>query len=231
MLLRPVVQDTLLATAAYVAGPAEVAYFAQASVVYQRLLGRMPVILPRASFTLVDAHAVRLLRKYGLEFPILEGPQALRKKMERDFSRKRSRGSLKRAKKNYARCWRICASRLPTLDPTLSGSLDTAEGKMLYQFTNLQGKVGTCARVSLVGAGRALERVTGAAVSERGNCRTLAVPAADAGIVRSQLLDELTRRISPAEPSTRFFILKLARICLTGGDQRSLSLLLLDVPC
>ena len=82
-LLRPVVQDSLLSTAAYVAGPAEVAYFAQASVYYAALLGRMPVILPRASFTLVNAHTVRLLRKYDLQFSdLLRGPAGLREKME-----------------------------------------------------------------------------------------------------------------------------------------------------
>ena len=80
VLLRPIIQDTLLATSAYVAGPAEVAYFAQASVVYQQLQVRMPVIIPRASFTLLDAHAVRLLRKYGLEFSTLERTSKLARK-------------------------------------------------------------------------------------------------------------------------------------------------------
>ncbi len=63
-LFRPVVQDYLLPTAAYIAGPAEIAYFAQSEVVYRHLLGRMPVLLPRAGFTLVDAKATKLLRKY-----------------------------------------------------------------------------------------------------------------------------------------------------------------------
>jgi len=43
-----VVQDYLLPTAAYIAGPAEISYFAQSQVVYRHLLGRMPVVLPRA---------------------------------------------------------------------------------------------------------------------------------------------------------------------------------------
>ena len=41
VLLRPVVQDYLLPTLAYTGGSAEVAYFAQAAVVYQALLGRI----------------------------------------------------------------------------------------------------------------------------------------------------------------------------------------------
>src|SRR6185295_3224751 len=60
-LLRPVWQDYLLPTVAYVGGPAELAYFAQSQVLYSRLLGRMPVVTPRASFTLLDARAGKLL--------------------------------------------------------------------------------------------------------------------------------------------------------------------------
>jgi uncharacterized protein YllA (UPF0747 family) len=56
-LFRPVVQDYLLPTAAYLGGPAEIAYFAQSSVIYEHVLGRMPVILPRAGFTILDAKA------------------------------------------------------------------------------------------------------------------------------------------------------------------------------
>ena len=40
VLLRPVVQDYLLPTVVYFGGPAEIAYFAQAAVVYEQLLGR-----------------------------------------------------------------------------------------------------------------------------------------------------------------------------------------------
>ena len=80
VLLRPIVQDTLLPTAAYVAGPAEIAYSSrQASVVYHQLLGRMPVIMPRASITLVEPGVARLLRKYKLEFTdVLRGSRYVR---------------------------------------------------------------------------------------------------------------------------------------------------------
>ena len=66
-LLRPVMQDYLLPTVAYVGGPAEVAYMAQAQVLYQELLGRMPVIVPRNGFTLLDHRGVKLLSRYHLQ--------------------------------------------------------------------------------------------------------------------------------------------------------------------
>src|ERR1700754_4486025 len=54
-LLRPVMQEYTVPTGTYVAGPGEIAYFAQSAVLYQRLLGRMPVITARGGFTLIDS--------------------------------------------------------------------------------------------------------------------------------------------------------------------------------
>ncbi len=65
-LLRPVIQDYLLPTAAYVGGPAELAYLAQSQVLYQKLLGRQPVAFPRAGFTLTDERSAKWMAKYKL---------------------------------------------------------------------------------------------------------------------------------------------------------------------
>ncbi len=56
---------------------------AQAQVVYDKILGRMPAILPRASFTIVEPPVARFLSQYGLDMrDLLAGPQHLRAKME-----------------------------------------------------------------------------------------------------------------------------------------------------
>jgi bacillithiol biosynthesis cysteine-adding enzyme BshC len=68
-LLRPLVQDYLLPTAVFVGGPAELAYLAQSAVLYDLLHGRMPVVMPRAGFTLLDARAAKLLQRYELDVP------------------------------------------------------------------------------------------------------------------------------------------------------------------
>ncbi len=74
-LLRPVMQDYLLPTISYVGGPSEIAYMAQAEVLYTKLLGRMPVIYPRNSYTLLDAKTSKLLRRYHLRVPDLLGAE------------------------------------------------------------------------------------------------------------------------------------------------------------
>src|SRR5665213_1661041 len=103
----------------------------------------MPVILPRATFTLLDSHALKVLRKYGLEFSdVLEGPQALRSKMERDLLPRALARRFENSEKRLRKMLADLRQPVANLDPTLAGSLDTAEGKMIYQFTNLRGKVG-----------------------------------------------------------------------------------------
>jgi bacillithiol biosynthesis cysteine-adding enzyme BshC len=62
-LLRPVFQDTILPTAAYVGGPAEIAYFAQSAVLYEAILGRLTPVLPRFSATLVEPAIAAVMAK------------------------------------------------------------------------------------------------------------------------------------------------------------------------
>ncbi|HEX4156064.1 MAG TPA: bacillithiol biosynthesis cysteine-adding enzyme BshC [Acidobacteriaceae bacterium] len=68
-LLRPVFQDAILPTAAYVAGPAEIAYFAQSGVVYERVLGRVTPVLPRLSATLVEPAVAKVMAQHEVELP------------------------------------------------------------------------------------------------------------------------------------------------------------------
>jgi bacillithiol biosynthesis cysteine-adding enzyme BshC len=70
-LLRPVFQDTILPTAAYVGGPAEIAYFAQSGVVYERILGRVTPVLPRLSATLVEPAVAKVMAQHEVELPQL----------------------------------------------------------------------------------------------------------------------------------------------------------------
>jgi bacillithiol biosynthesis cysteine-adding enzyme BshC len=143
VLLRPVVQDTLLPTAAYIGGPAEIAYMAQAQVVYKHLLGRMPAILPRASFTLVEPPIARLLKKYGLDFrDVMRGRQHLRGRMEMKSLPRALAGRFAADEKALRRLLQTYRKPLGHLDRTLTGALDSTERKILHQFLKLKGKAG-----------------------------------------------------------------------------------------
>jgi bacillithiol biosynthesis cysteine-adding enzyme BshC len=74
-LLRPIVQDTLFPTAAYVGGPAEVSYFAQTAALYDLFGLPVPLVAPRARFRIVDARTEERLRRLGLTAAEAEGPR------------------------------------------------------------------------------------------------------------------------------------------------------------
>jgi bacillithiol biosynthesis cysteine-adding enzyme BshC len=66
-LLRPIVQDTLLPTVAYVGGPGEINYFAQLGPLYSHFGLVPPLLVPRARFRCMDARTRRRLGQLGLK--------------------------------------------------------------------------------------------------------------------------------------------------------------------
>ena len=66
VVLRCVVQQALFPVAAYVAGPGEVAYWAQFKRVFEWLGQPMPVVYPRASAALGSTKVWRLLARYNM---------------------------------------------------------------------------------------------------------------------------------------------------------------------
>jgi bacillithiol biosynthesis cysteine-adding enzyme BshC len=145
-LFRSVVQDYLLPTTAYVAGPAEISYFAQSEVVYRQLLGRMPVMLPRAGFTLVDAKAAKLLRKYNLTVgDVWAGSQDLRHKMEGASVPKSLSKSFERNQKQIQKMLAQLGKHIAKLDPTLKGTVERTRKRIEFHIEKLRRKAGKAA--------------------------------------------------------------------------------------
>jgi bacillithiol synthase len=138
-LLRPVLQDYLLPTAAYVGGPAELAYLAQSRVLYDKLLGRQPVAFPRAGFTLLDERAAKRMRRYGLEMTSLfTDDQALQARMAAQLVPAELRDRLAGTQEIVASALNALSSDLGRFDVSLNGALSTSRRKIEYQI----GKIG-----------------------------------------------------------------------------------------
>lgn len=141
VLLRPVVQDYLLPTLAYVGGPAEVAYFAQASVVYEELLGRVTPVVPRLAVTLIEPRVKRLLERYRLR--VAEAFQSPDRVLEA-LSRHSLPGELDvqfdAAKESLEKSLDGVTAALAGVDPTLVAAADKARSKMSYQLERLRGR-------------------------------------------------------------------------------------------
>ncbi|MEO0932717.1 MAG: bacillithiol biosynthesis BshC, partial [Cyanobacteria bacterium J06641_2] len=64
-LLRPLYQDTVLPTIAYVAGPTEQKYFKQLPEIYKWASIPIPEVVARPSFTVIDSGTVNILNQAG----------------------------------------------------------------------------------------------------------------------------------------------------------------------
>jgi uncharacterized protein YllA (UPF0747 family) len=138
VLLRPAMQDTIFPTAAYVGGPAEVAYYAQAAAVYEALQRPVPPVFPRISATFVEPRVARAQKKYEVQFQdVLRGRDVIRRKAVASvqgvevFDNMRDRISADLESLRPA---------LNVVDPTLVGALDTSRQKILHQIETLRTK-------------------------------------------------------------------------------------------
>jgi len=142
-LFRPVMQDFLLPTVAYFGGPAEIAYFAQSEVLYKKLLGCMPVLLPRADFTLVDPKAERILKKYDLDVEdVWSGSQELRNRMYNSAVPKKLAREFDDNLRHIEKSFRKLHKAIAKVDPTIQGTIARAEKRINYQIENLRHKTG-----------------------------------------------------------------------------------------
>jgi len=141
VLLRPIVQDYLLPTVAYFGGAAEVAYFAQVGVVYEKLLGRVTPVLPRFSATVVDGRMQRLLQQYQLGVPdLFHGTEQLREKLAARSLPAGMQHELSAAKDTLQEIISRLREHLRTLDPTLVDATERSGRKMQYQLSKIAAK-------------------------------------------------------------------------------------------
>jgi bacillithiol biosynthesis cysteine-adding enzyme BshC len=140
--LRPILQDHLLPTVAYVGGPGEISYYAQMKEFYGQFDLEMPMIWPRMSGTLIDSPVQRVLEKLPFE---IEQYQQRIEDLESAYVEQAETIDIE----SVFGSWKKEAEEISTpyvqqvsgVDPTL----ENAAGKAIQTFANeldrLKGKV------------------------------------------------------------------------------------------
>jgi bacillithiol synthase len=140
-LLRPVLQDYLLPTAAYVGGPAELAYLAQSRVLYDRLLGRAPVAVSRSGFTLVDEKAHGLLDRLNLMVPdTFVGEETLRDRIASSLIPPALDQTFQETQRTFDAMLQRLRGELAGFDPTLGAAMEKSRAKIMHQVSKNRGK-------------------------------------------------------------------------------------------
>ncbi|MPZ20847.1 MAG: bacillithiol biosynthesis cysteine-adding enzyme BshC [Luteitalea sp.] len=157
--LRPLVQDTLLPTAAYIGGPAEVAYFAQLEPLY-RLFGRSPTpIVPRASFTVLEHSDEKTLRTFQLEFAdIVRGFETLWPEVvARQFAGETWR-MLDGAERDLEEQWQTIDAQVEMEEPSLKASVSRCRNAMRRELAKLRSAYVSAQRARQAAAAERLQR-------------------------------------------------------------------------
>ena len=142
VLLRPIYQDALLPTVAYVGGQAEIAYFGQLKGAYQAFGLPMPVIYPRKSLTVLEKSIGRILEKYGLTIPdTWKEPDALVAGVAAQKVPDALENALRRGRADLEADFGSLKAEATAFDPGLERSFDLARGKIGRQWEFLEEKV------------------------------------------------------------------------------------------
>lgn len=142
VLLRPVVESAVFPTLSYVAGPGEIAYFAQLRDFFEAFSIGMPVVHPRLGATVVESKIRKVLDKFGMEPEALARPfhevagEIAREEVPEDI--RRALGSLRGS---LGKGVGELESAVKGLDPTLKGPAQHVRSQAFAALDEVERKV------------------------------------------------------------------------------------------
>ena len=142
VLLRPIVQDALFPTVAYVAGPSELAYLGQLQQIYASFDIPMPIMYPRATVTVVDRSTIKFLNRYAVSFEELQahGDAVLNRLLEAQLPSSVNE-AVSAAEAAINEQLKTIEAEVPVIDPTLAGVVQTTRGRMERDLLSLKAKI------------------------------------------------------------------------------------------
>lgn len=140
--MRPIIQDKLLPTLGYVAGPGELAYYGQMKNLYQEFDLQMPPVFPRFCGTLVESAIARIVEK--LPFKICEYEKRI-EDLESEFLEQTDTVDIEKVfgqwKKKLEDAAEDPLKVINEIDPTLDGTVGKTVAGFSNELDKLKGRV------------------------------------------------------------------------------------------
>jgi bacillithiol synthase len=139
VVLRPICQDWLLPTLAYVAGPAETAYFGQLKSLYEAVGIPMPIIYPRASATIIEEKADKVLERFSISIlDIYRDVETVKENVAAQVSDLNLDEVFGGTFASIQEVFEGIAPVLQKIDPTLNGALENVSRKTTVNLEGLK---------------------------------------------------------------------------------------------
>jgi uncharacterized protein YllA (UPF0747 family) len=140
-LLRPLWQDACFPSIAFVVGPGELGYLAVVTQLYRLLGVPAPVLVPRASLTLVEPSLMKLLQRFGWDLPDLNAePETLAANMSDDEG-SALEDELDELAARMRAGFEQVLHKLERVDRSMIGAADRARTKAMEEIERLSQKV------------------------------------------------------------------------------------------
>jgi bacillithiol biosynthesis cysteine-adding enzyme BshC len=136
-LIRPITQDFLFPTFAYVAGPNEIAYQAQLKGLYDFFSLEPPVIFPRFGATIVENKVSKILEKHNIDIIQLRNPSKLLK----ELAKKKMENTFDSFKTEVSKSMSEVIQQAESIDKTLIEPSLLAKGKIFKTIDVLEEKI------------------------------------------------------------------------------------------
>ena len=140
--MRPILQDLLLPTIGYVAGPGETAYFGQMKGMYDCFDLEMPIIFPRLSATIIEPAIDRIMNELPFEFH--EFSQRI-EDLESNYVDRTEQRDLEALFSDWKEeIKELATSRkenISAIDSTLEGAVEKSTARYFGELDKLKGKV------------------------------------------------------------------------------------------
>jgi bacillithiol biosynthesis cysteine-adding enzyme BshC len=148
--LRPILQDLLLPTAAYIGGPAEISYAAQLLPLYQSAQVTQPIFYPRIRATIIEKKIHKLFEKFELNFTeIFQDRKEIINKYILDQKDKKVTRIVQQKHAEIQSVLEKLKEVLMDVEPTLEGSIKKTENNIYELLNKLNVKSNEALKVKL----------------------------------------------------------------------------------
>ncbi len=167
VLLRPIVERRILPTVAYMAGPGEIAYFAQVGAVAEALGVPAPLALPRWAATIVEPNIDRRLGRLGMVLDDIRTPHDAERRLGDRAVPAEIRAGLEGVREDLARRLAALREASAALDHLVPERvIEGARHQLLHRVDRLERRLRAAARARQVEAVQDLAAVRAALMPE-----------------------------------------------------------------
>ncbi|MDI6784759.1 MAG: bacillithiol biosynthesis cysteine-adding enzyme BshC, partial [bacterium] len=143
VLLRPIMEDAIIPTIAYVTGPNELAYYAQLKDAYQFFGIKMPIIVPRVSLTILEKKIGETLDKYHISINALfqNAEKAVSDALKQSLP-KEIEAEVKQVKEQIETQYQQLNDKVTQWEPSLKDAITSSRNAVLHQLNSIENKIG-----------------------------------------------------------------------------------------